>query len=181
MSAGRARPFPRQMRPSGRLVQFAPFPLPARLPARLPTRQIPLLYLLVPPKLPHPRHLCLRLKRPASKEIRPIQPRHRPSTTLALLLFATQVGPNKKGSFFIGQAVQADGAMLVATPMDPCFLLLPMMLKAERYQPLDQIDGMEGVQPVLQLEGLNGWLERICDVKDLGDGPLNSKRHTLKP
>ena len=44
--------------------------------------------------------------------------------------------------------------------------------KAERYQPLDQIAGMEGVQPVLQLEGLNGWLERICDVKDLGDGPL---------
>jgi len=89
-----------------------------------------------------------------------------------VLMELQKVKPAKKGSWFIGQAVQADGEMMVATPLDPCFLLLPMLQKAERYQPLDQIEGMEGMQPVLQLSGLSAWLESICDVKDLGDGDV---------
>ncbi|XP_028904287.1 ribonuclease H2 subunit B isoform X2 [Ornithorhynchus anatinus] len=46
-------------------------------------------------------------------------------------------------SWFIGQTVQHDGRLLFATPVDPLFLILHYIIKAEKeqgkFQPLDQV------------------------------------------
>ena len=42
-------------------------------------------------------------------------------------------------SWFIGSRVVADGKMYFATPINPVFLLLPYIIKAEKLVPLDQM------------------------------------------
>ena len=60
--------------------------------------------------------------------------------------------------------------MLLASPLDPKFLLLPFLLKSEKFSPLDQIIKHEDGCAKIPLEWALDWcLEDICDVKDLDD------------
>ncbi|XP_042302257.1 ribonuclease H2 subunit B isoform X2 [Sceloporus undulatus] len=58
-------------------------------------------------------------------------------------LFELKAFHEEYRSWFIGQAVQHDGRLFFATPMDPLFLVLLYLIKAEKehgkFQPLDQI------------------------------------------
>ncbi|XP_038050978.1 ribonuclease H2 subunit B-like [Patiria miniata] len=59
------------------------------------------------------------------------------STVLELLSFK-----EKHRSWFIDESVQEDGSLMMATPIDPLFLILPYLVKAEKsgkYITLDQI------------------------------------------
>ena len=42
-------------------------------------------------------------------------------------------------SWFVGNKVVGDGRMLLSTPVNPLFLLLPFMIKSEKLVPLDQM------------------------------------------
>uniref|UniRef100_A0A8D0HA58 Rnh202 triple barrel domain-containing protein n=1 Tax=Sphenodon punctatus TaxID=8508 RepID=A0A8D0HA58_SPHPU len=57
-------------------------------------------------------------------------------------LFEVKAFHEEYHSWFIGQTVQHDGRLLFATPVDPLFLVLLYLLKAEReqgkFQPLNQ-------------------------------------------
>ena len=47
---------------------------------------------------------------------------------------------SKFGSWFVEQKVVGDGRLYVASPMDPKFLLLPVMEKhGTRFSPLEQV------------------------------------------
>lgn len=58
-------------------------------------------------------------------------------------LFEVKAFHEEHRSWFIGQAVQQDGRLFFVTPMDPLFLVLFYLAKAEKeqgkFQPLDQI------------------------------------------
>ncbi|TFK07531.1 E3 ubiquitin-protein ligase RNF115 [Platysternon megacephalum] len=58
-------------------------------------------------------------------------------------LFEVKAFHEEYRSWFIGQTVQHDGRLLFATPMDPLFLVLFYLIKAEKekgkFQPLDQV------------------------------------------
>ncbi|XP_076787003.1 ribonuclease H2 subunit B isoform X2 [Arvicanthis niloticus] len=57
-------------------------------------------------------------------------------------LFEIKVFKEKHHSWFINQSVQSGGLLHFATPMDPLFLLLQYLIKADKegkYQPLDQV------------------------------------------
>ncbi|XP_067419181.1 ribonuclease H2 subunit B isoform X2 [Emydura macquarii macquarii] len=58
-------------------------------------------------------------------------------------LFEVKAFHEEYRSWFIGQAVQHDGRLLFATPVDPLFLVLFYLIKAEKeqgkFQPLDQV------------------------------------------
>lgn len=80
---------------------------------------------------------------------------------------------SKFGSWFVEQRVVSDGLLYVASPMDPKFLLLPVLEKhgAARYSPLEQILAAEAegaYMPLRKCQRLE--LHRVCDVNDqLGD------------
>lgn len=80
---------------------------------------------------------------------------------------------SKYGSWFIEQKVVSDGLLYVASPMDPKFLLLPVLEKhgAAHFSPLEQILAAEAdglYMPLRTCQRLE--LHRMCDVNDqLGD------------
>merc|ERR1719452_284652 len=42
-------------------------------------------------------------------------------------------------SWFIGNKIVSDGRMIILTPVNPIFLIIPYLSKAERLEPLDQM------------------------------------------
>lgn len=71
--------------------------------------------------------------------------------------------PHELASFFIDQTVQQDGAVRVASRMDPLFLLLPVLCKhATRWCPLDQALAEGGHGSLRGLQHLDA--NKLCDV-----------------
>ena len=67
------------------------------------------------------------------------------------------------GSFFIDQSVQEDGAVRMASRVDPLFLLLPVLCKhATRWCPLDQALAEAGCGGLRSLGHLDA--HKLCDV-----------------
>lgn len=85
------------------------------------------------------------------------------------------------GSWLINETVQQDGSMKIVTPVDPIFLVLPYLRKAEKqmgkFMTLDQIvtdNNYPQCHRLLDCGGLSE-LERCCDVK--GDDDLKAYRY----
>ncbi|KAM6384921.1 ribonuclease H2 subunit B isoform 3-T3 [Alca torda] len=91
------------------------------------------------PKTPDSEPLFTKLRNPSTGE-----------ATLYLFnsgaqqLFEVKAFHEEYRSWFIGQTVQQDGRLLFVTPMDPLFLILYYLIKADKeqqgkFQPLDQV------------------------------------------
>lgn len=71
--------------------------------------------------------------------------------------------PQELGSFFIDQSVQEDGSVLMASRIDPLFLLLPVLSKhATKWCPLDQALAEAGCGGLRGLRHLDA--NKLCDV-----------------
>lgn len=71
--------------------------------------------------------------------------------------------PQELASFFVDQAVQQDGAVHMASRVDPLFLLLPVLGKhATRWCPLDQALAEGGCGSLRGLRHLDA--NKLCDV-----------------
>uniref|UniRef100_A0A2K6LL19 Rnh202 triple barrel domain-containing protein n=1 Tax=Rhinopithecus bieti TaxID=61621 RepID=A0A2K6LL19_RHIBE len=99
-------------------------------------------------------------------------------------LFEVKVFKEKHHSCFINQSVQSRGLVHFATPVDPLFLLLHYLMKADKkgkFQPLDQVV-VDNVFPncilLLKLPELEKVLHHVTEEKE-----IDNKKHykyTLK-
>ncbi|XP_059759045.1 ribonuclease H2 subunit B isoform X3 [Balaenoptera ricei] len=103
-------------------------------------------------------------------------------------LFEIKVFKEKNHSWFINESVQSGGLLHFATPMDPLFLLLHYLIKADRegkFQPLDQVV-MDDVFPncilLLKLPELEKLLGHVTEEKEIDKKKYYkySKEKTLK-
>ncbi|XP_030669281.1 ribonuclease H2 subunit B isoform X1 [Nomascus leucogenys] len=103
-------------------------------------------------------------------------------------LFEVKVFKEKHHSWFINQSVQSGGLLHFATPVDPLFLLLHYLIKAEKegkFQPLDQVV-VDNVFPncilLLKLPGLEKLLHHVTEEKEIDNKKYYkySKEKTLK-
>jgi len=99
-------------------------------------------------------------------------------------IFELQVlNGNLNASWFIDDRIQKDGSLYMASPIDPLFLLLPLLEKHRKKsndhagyfctidQILTQTDGdINEIALLLYFKHLN--LSLICDKKDIGDQEL---------
>lgn len=80
-------------------------------------------------------------------------------------------------SWFLGDYVCEDGSLYVATPVDPIFVVLPLMDQARmkkgdepgKFRALDEImfvEGYPGYGHLLPL--MHELLEAVCDIKEIG-------------
>lgn len=77
--------------------------------------------------------------------------------------------PRKYSSYFINQRVCSSNSLLVSNKIDIRFLLLPFLMKSQRYQPMNQIlthaDGSMKLFPFLKSKpDVNLKLDEMCDV-----------------
>ncbi|KAG8452805.1 hypothetical protein GDO86_004554 [Hymenochirus boettgeri] len=91
-------------------------------------------------------------------------------------------------SWFIGQTVQQDGRLLFATPMDPLFLVLYYLIKADKaqgkFQPVDQIvvdEEFPSCSLLLWYTSVGKSLHHITEEKEIGSKKFYkySKEKTL--
>ncbi|XP_032960791.1 ribonuclease H2 subunit B isoform X2 [Rhinolophus ferrumequinum] len=103
-------------------------------------------------------------------------------------LFEIKVFKEKHHSWFINQSVQSGGLLHLATPMDPLFLLLYYLQKADKegkFQPLDQVV-VDDVFPdcilLLKLPELEKLLQHVTEEKEIDKKKYYkySKEKTLK-
>ncbi|XP_059935785.1 ribonuclease H2 subunit B isoform X2 [Mesoplodon densirostris] len=103
-------------------------------------------------------------------------------------LFEIKVFKEKNHSWFINESVQSGGLLHFATPMDPLFLLLHYLIKADRegkFQPLDQVV-MDDMFPncilLLKLPELEKLLRHVTEEKEIDKKKYYkySKEKTLK-
>ncbi|XP_055988885.1 ribonuclease H2 subunit B isoform X2 [Sorex fumeus] len=103
-------------------------------------------------------------------------------------LFEIKVFKEKHHSWFINQSVQSGGLLHFATPMDPLFLLLYYLIKADKvgkFQPLDQVV-MDDMFPncilLLKLPELEKLLQHVTQEKEINSKKYYkySKEKTLK-
>ncbi|XP_043333686.1 ribonuclease H2 subunit B isoform X4 [Cervus canadensis] len=87
-------------------------------------------------------------------------------------LFEIKVFKEKNRSWFINESVQSGGLLHFATPMDPLFLLLHYLIKADKegkFQPLDQVV-MDDMFPdcilLLKLPELEKLLRHVTEEKE---------------
>ena len=89
-----------------------------------------------------------------------------------------------RSSLLIGESVSSNGTLYVATAIDPCLLLLPSLQNSKHYVPLDQLVQRSSTCQLRELLLLGvatpKSLERLCDVRDLGDGELFFRVNTTK-
>ncbi|XP_053236805.1 ribonuclease H2 subunit B isoform X1 [Podarcis raffonei] len=92
-------------------------------------------------------------------------------------------------SWFIGEAVQHDGRLLFATPVDPLFLLLFYLTKAEKeqgkFQPLDQFlvdEEFSSCAVLLNCKNVSQSVHHLVDEKEIGGRKFYkySEEKTLK-
>uniref|UniRef100_A0A4X2LH82 Ribonuclease H2 subunit B n=1 Tax=Vombatus ursinus TaxID=29139 RepID=A0A4X2LH82_VOMUR len=109
--------------------------------------------------------------------------------TNAQQLFEVKAFHEEYHSWFIGQTVQRDGRLLLVTPMDPLFMVLYYLIKAEKeqgkFQPLDQvvIDAeFPSCSMLLQCARLRPFLHHVTEEKEIGNKKFYkySKEKTLK-
>uniref|UniRef100_H2NJX6 Ribonuclease H2 subunit B n=1 Tax=Pongo abelii TaxID=9601 RepID=H2NJX6_PONAB len=96
-------------------------------------------------------------------------------------LFEVKVFKEKHHSWFINQSVQSGGLLHFATPVDPLFLLLHYLIKADKegkFQPLDQVV-VDNVFPncilLLKLPGLEKLLHHVTEEK--GNPEIDNKKY----
>lgn len=78
--------------------------------------------------------------------------------------------PQELASFFVDQAVQQDGAVHMASRVDPLFLLLPVLCKhATKWCPLDQALAEGGCGSLRGLRHLDA--NKLCDVNGESGAP----------
>ncbi|NXU83663.1 RNH2B Ribonuclease, partial [Xiphorhynchus elegans] len=105
-------------------------------------------------------------------------------------LFEVKAFHEECRSWFIGQTVQQDGRLLFVTPMDPLFLILYYLIKADKeqqgkFQPLDQVvlDPEYSNCPLLLKCG-NGkqHIQHVTEEKEIGGQKFHkySQEKTLK-
>uniref|UniRef100_A0ABM5GL56 Ribonuclease H2 subunit B n=1 Tax=Pogona vitticeps TaxID=103695 RepID=A0ABM5GL56_9SAUR len=89
-------------------------------------------------------------------------------------LFELKAFHEEYRSWFIGQAVQHDGRLFFATPVDPLFLVLFYLNKAEKeqgkFQPLDQIlidEEFSSCAMLLQCRSISQSIHHIADEKEI--------------
>ncbi|XP_072466596.1 ribonuclease H2 subunit B isoform X2 [Notamacropus eugenii] len=109
--------------------------------------------------------------------------------TNAQQLFEVKAFHEEYHSWFIGQTVQHDGRLLLVTPMDPLFMVLYYLIKAEKeqgkFQPLDQVV-IDAEFPscfmLLQCARLRPFLHHVTEEKEIGNKKFYkySKEKTLK-
>ncbi|XP_072832308.1 ribonuclease H2 subunit B isoform X2 [Vicugna pacos] len=103
-------------------------------------------------------------------------------------LFEVKVFKEKNHSWFINESVQSGGLLHFATPMDPLFLLLYYLIKADKegkFQPLDQVvmdDMFPNCALLLKLPELEKLLRHVTEEKEIDKKKYYkySKEKTLK-
>uniref|UniRef100_A0A8D0GRL2 Ribonuclease H2 subunit B n=1 Tax=Sphenodon punctatus TaxID=8508 RepID=A0A8D0GRL2_SPHPU len=90
-------------------------------------------------------------------------------------LFEVKAFHEEYHSWFIGQAVQHDGRLLFATPVDPLFLVLLYLLKAEKeqgkFQALDQVvvdSEFSACKILLQCARVVQSIHHVTEEKEIG-------------
>uniref|UniRef100_A0A8B9EUN9 Ribonuclease H2 subunit B n=1 Tax=Amazona collaria TaxID=241587 RepID=A0A8B9EUN9_9PSIT len=105
-------------------------------------------------------------------------------------LFEVKAFHEENRSWFIGQSVQQDGRLLFVTPMDPLFLILYYLIKADKeqqgkFQPLDQVV-LDSDYPncllLLKCADVKQYIHHITEVKEIGSQKFHkySQEKTLK-
>ncbi|XP_062958643.1 ribonuclease H2 subunit B isoform X3 [Cynocephalus volans] len=103
-------------------------------------------------------------------------------------LFEIKVFKEKHRSWFINQSVQSGGLLHFVTPLDPLFLLLYYLRKAEKegkFQPLNQVV-VDDVFPdcilLLKLPDIEKVLRHVTEEKEIGNKKYYkySREKTLK-
>ncbi|XP_065514568.1 ribonuclease H2 subunit B isoform X3 [Caloenas nicobarica] len=138
-----------------------------------------------PPKTSDSEPLFTKLRNPSTGE-----------ATLYLFnsgaqqLFEVKAFHEEYRSWFIGQTVQQDGRLLFVTPMDPLFLILYYLIKADKeqqgkFQPLDQVV-LDSEYPncplLLKCAGVKQYIHHVTDEKEIGSQKFHkySQEKTLK-
>ncbi|XP_039572643.1 ribonuclease H2 subunit B isoform X4 [Passer montanus] len=138
-----------------------------------------------PPKTPDSEPLFTKLRNPCTGE-----------ATLYLFnsgaqqLFEVKAFHEECRSWFIGQTVQQDGRLLFVTPMDPLFLILYYLIKADKeqqgkFQPLDQVV-LDSEYPscplLLKCADVKQYIQHVTEEKEIGSQKFHkySQEKTLK-
>ncbi|XP_066495855.1 ribonuclease H2 subunit B isoform X2 [Tiliqua scincoides] len=103
-------------------------------------------------------------------------------------LFEIKAFHEEYRSWFIGQAVQHDGRLFFVTPMDPLFLVLFYLTRAQKegkFQPLDQIlvdEEFSSCPMLLQCTKISQSIHHIVDKKEISGRSFYkySEEKTLK-
>ncbi|NXG46781.1 RNH2B Ribonuclease, partial [Psilopogon haemacephalus] len=91
-------------------------------------------------------------------------------------LFEVKAFNEEYHSWFIGQTVQQDGRLLFVTPMDPLFLILYYLIKADneqqgKFQPLDQVV-LDSEYPscllLLKCADVKQYIHHVTEEKEIG-------------
>ncbi|XP_064032316.1 ribonuclease H2 subunit B isoform X2 [Pogoniulus pusillus] len=136
------------------------------------------------PKTPDSEPLFTKLRNPSTGE-----------ETLYLFnsgarqLFEVKAFHEEYHSWFIGQTVQQDGRLLFVTPMDPLFLILYYLIKADKeqgkFQPLDQVV-QDSEYPscllLLKCADVEQYIHHVTEEKEIGSQKFHkySQEKTLK-
>ncbi|KAF8593410.1 hypothetical protein BDV93DRAFT_612240 [Ceratobasidium sp. AG-I] len=120
-----------------------------------------------PLRLPHPRTGLPALFLPCSDSI----------------LELHSVSPDATRSWFVGQSVVSDGKILLMTPVDPAFLLIPLLREAlsrepqHPYKPTDDLtdeiiarrssDDQSDIRTFMGLDCVRRALRVLCETKDI--------------
>ncbi|NXN94060.1 RNH2B Ribonuclease, partial [Rhinopomastus cyanomelas] len=104
-------------------------------------------------------------------------------------LFEVKAFHEEYRSWFIGQTVQQDGRLLFVTPMDPLFLILYYLIKADKeqgkFQPLDQVV-LDSEYPncllLLKCADVKQYIHHVTEEKEIGGQKFHkySQEKTLK-
>ncbi|NXK87135.1 RNH2B Ribonuclease, partial [Formicarius rufipectus] len=105
-------------------------------------------------------------------------------------LFEVKAFHEECRSWFIGQTVQQDGRLLFVTPMDPLFLILYYLIKADKeqqgkFQPLDQVV-LDSEYPscplLLKCANVKQYIQHVTEEKEIGSQKFHkySQEKTLK-
>ncbi|NXJ84145.1 RNH2B Ribonuclease, partial [Trogon melanurus] len=105
-------------------------------------------------------------------------------------LFEVKAFHEEYRSWFIDQTVQQDGRLLFVTPMDPLFLILYYLIKADKeqqgkFQPLDQVV-LDSEYPscllLLKCADVKQYIHHVTEEKEIGSQKFHkySQEKTLK-
>ncbi|XP_071407904.1 ribonuclease H2 subunit B isoform X2 [Pithys albifrons albifrons] len=139
---------------------------------------------LDPPETPDSEPMFTKLRNPSTGE-----------ATLYLFnsgaqqLFEVKAFHEECRSWFIGQAVQQDGRLLFVTPVDPLFLILYYLIKADKeqgkFQLLDQVVldlEYPSCSLLLKCANVKQYIQHVTEEKEIGSQKFHkySQEKTLK-
>ncbi|NXU79739.1 RNH2B Ribonuclease, partial [Oreotrochilus melanogaster] len=105
-------------------------------------------------------------------------------------LFEVKAFHEEYSSWFIGQTVQQDGRLLFVTPVDPLFLILYYLIKADKeqqgkFQPLTQVvldSDYPNCPLLLKCADAKQYIHHVTEEKEIGNQKFHkySQEKTLK-